>query len=274
MNRFLLLCSVFIIISCQSDNKGFTSMTNDKISNNLEKISKLHIYFGHQSVGRNIMNGLADLKNENQVKDLNIINLNDSSEVENIPEYYFAHSRIGSNEEPVSKCDSFADILFKYADKLDIALMKFCYVDINENTDVNQMFDYYKSSIDSIQKKCPGLKIVHVTAPLMANSGGWKIKIKRLINYEDYTDPANIKRNEFNELIKKNYKNEPIFDLAAVESTYPDGSRENFTKNGHEYYSLIHDYTYDGGHLNETGRKYAAAELIRVLASIDTVESN
>ncbi len=57
-----------------------------------------------------------------------------------------------------------------------------------------------------------------------------------------------------------------IFDLSKVESTYLDGSRESFEKDDGTYYALSPDYTYDGGHLNELGRKLAAKELIRVLA--------
>ncbi|MCK5076580.1 MAG: hypothetical protein KAR38_09400, partial [Calditrichia bacterium] len=71
---------------------------------------------------------------------------------------------------------------------------------------------------------------------------------------------------EYNELLKETFKDEPVFNLAKVESTYPDGSRESFTQNGKTYYSLIRNYTYDGGHLNELGRQIAAKELMKVLA--------
>ena len=54
------------------------------------------------------------------------------------------------------------------------------------------------------------------------------------------------KAEQFNELLIKEYDGkEPVFDLAEIESTRPDGRRETFTKDGKTYYSLIPDYTYD-----------------------------
>jgi len=42
---------------------------------------------------------------------------------------------------------------------------------------------------------------------------------------------------------------EPLFDLAAIESTAPDGTRASFMKDGKTYYQMVSDYTHDGGHL-------------------------
>ena len=35
-----------------------------------------------------------------------------------------------------------------------------------------------------------------------------------------------------------------------------------------KYYSMIKDYTYDSGHLNERGSYLAALELVRILSNI------
>ena len=81
---------------------------------------------------------------------------------------------------------------------------------------------------------------------------------------------ANIRKNEFNDLLRKEYSGkEPIFDLAYVESTFPDGRRSTFTKAGETYYSMAPEYTYDDGHLNETGRKRAAEQLLVLLANLN-----
>jgi len=60
-------------------------------------------------------------------------------------------------------------------------------------------------------------------------------------------------RGEFNRLLRERYAEDPIFDLAAVTSTYPDGRRETFTLDGKTYESLVPAYTDDGGHLNAVG---------------------
>jgi hypothetical protein len=79
----------------------------------------------------------------------------------------------------------------------------------------------------------------------------------------------NIKRNQFNQLIRDEYGGgNPIFDLAKIESTFPDGRWSSFTTDGKIYYSLVPDYTYDGGLLNETDRKKIAEQLLILLAGI------
>ena len=63
-----------------------------------------------------------------------------------------------------------------------------------------------------------------------------------------------------------------IFDLAGFESTYPSGKRESIVVNGELYYSLIKDYTDDGGHLNELGQQVIASEFINKLVEIITLK--
>ena len=120
--------------------------------------------------------------------------------------------------------------------------------------------------MDSIKKRSPYLTLIHVTIPLTAFQTGWKVPLKKLLGKEVGGYKENINRYIVNEKLKEYYKSDPIFDLSKIESTYPDGSRESFEQDGKIYYALVPDYTYDGGHLNELGRKLAAKGLIRVLA--------
>jgi len=95
--------------------------------------------------------------------------------------------------------------------------------------------------------------------------------IKRLLGRDDgfFDNKHNVARNEFNELIRKEYMGkDAVFDIAGIESTYTDAARETFSQNGKTYYSLVPDYTNDGGHLNELGRKRLAEGLLRLLAGL------
>jgi len=132
--------------------------------------------------------------------------------------------------------------------------------------DPKSVFEYYKSTMDSIKKNNPSITLVHITVPLTTIQTGWKVFIKNILGKEIGGYKENLKRFEFNEMLKEYYKADPIIDLSMVESTYPDGSRESFEKGGNTYYSLVPDYTYDGGHLNELGRKLVAKELLNILA--------
>ena len=77
-----------------------------------------------------------------------------------------------------------------------------------------------------------------------------------------------MRRCRFSELLRQHYSNQPIFDLESVESTDSQGGKNTFTLDGQTGLSLIPDYSSDGGHLNDSGRRLAARELIRTLAIV------
>jgi hypothetical protein len=258
--------SVMAFIGCKTVDIPDSQYKSDELRSSLEKLQKLQIYFGHRSVGNNIIQGLNDiLKNYQDIR-LNIVDMDSS---ESLPQYYFAHNRIGENGDPNSKCDAFADQLDKnMGSQVDIAFFKYCFADIKETIDIQKAFDHYKKTYSRLKTQYPDIIFIHVTVPLGSGTRGWKRAVKKLFNLDDWSYPSNIKRNEFNNLILATYQEDPIFDLAKFESTYPDGRRESFNQNGKTYYSLIPAYTHDGGHLNETGRKVLARELIQFLSSL------
>jgi len=239
---------------------------SEGIINDLELISTQKIYFGHQSVGSNIIQGIQDIISETGFRELKIIN---TESVQSGLKYFFAESRIGQNYYPKKKADAFREIIQNvFKGDLNIAMMKFCYTDFNPSTNVEDLFNYYKNTIEDLKLKYPNIIFVHITVPLTSKSYWLKSLIKKIIKGKDNNIIENIKRNEFNKLLKEYFKNDPIFDLADLEATYPDSSKEYFEKNGQKYYTLINDYTNDGGHLNSLGRKIAAQELIKTLAKV------
>jgi len=97
---------------------------------------------------------------------------------------------------------------------------------------------------------------------------GFKDWAKRLLGRPIKDPYANVKRNQFNHLLRTELEGkELIFDLARIESTFPDGSRASFTNAGKTYDALVPDYTYDGGHLNEAGRRMVAEQFLVFLAT-------
>jgi hypothetical protein len=112
--------------------------------------------------------------------------------------------------------------------------------------------------------------MIHITVPLTTHARGLKPFIKNII----YGDIENIKRNQFNAMLTKKFKDsDAIFDLAKIESTRPDGSRSAFQYKGETYYSLYNRYTEDGGHLNEIASRIAAKELLLILAKVAAAPS-
>ncbi len=232
-----------------------------------KSLSEKKIYFGHMSVGNNILEGVRDLAKEYPFVQLKIVETKSPSSFD---QPVFAHSPIGKNQDPKSKIDDFSHLISSgVGEKADIAFFKLCYIDILAATDADGVFEQYKIAMETLKKKYPGVTFVHVTAPLRLVQTGVLVPIKKIIGRPVGGYADNIKRSRFNELLRQEYRGkEPMFDLAAVESTYPDGTRFLFDSGGKKYESLIADYTHDGGHLNEYGRKIVAAQFLAFLATL------
>jgi hypothetical protein len=79
----------------------------------------------------------------------------------------------------------------------------------------------------------------------------------------------NSKREEYSELLRRAYAGkEPVFDLARLESTAPDGSVASDRDGARQVPALAAVYTEDGGHLNQDAQLRLAREMLLVLASV------
>lgn len=225
------------------------------------------IFFGHQSVGGNIMAGVADLVREQPALALKIVGLDEAGSPTG---GFFAHARIGRNEHPATKTDEFARLLDEgLASRVDIAFHKYCYADILENTDAKAVFQHYQQTMTRLRGAYPRVTFVHVTTPLMAVQSGPKALAKKMLGRAPDHYQADFRREQFNELMRREYAGrEPLFDLAAIESTAPDGRQETISFQGTNGRTLFAPYTSDGGHLNEMGRRRVAEELLVLLAQL------
>ena len=235
------------------------------LDDQLEMLTQNSIYFGHMSVGYNIIQGMTDiLRKKEKSSRLSIQEINSKTSIDT-PGFY--HSKNGKNGNPKLKCDSFLEFLNfeNNGNNLNIAFFKFCYVDIDKSTNTDAIFEYYKNTIDKIKNKYPELKLLHITCPLTTHTFGIKSVVRNLI----IGDIGNVKRNVYNKLLKEEYEGiDPIFDLANVESTDANGQKVNFRHKGKVYNALVTDYTDDGGHLTGLGSKKAAAGLFESLIQI------
>ena len=234
-----------------------------------QKLKNKKIYFGHRSVGNNILDGIKDIMKENPKIHLTIAETTDQADF-NVG--LLGHSPIGDNGDPISKINAFSDVIENgLGNKVDIASFKFCFADFTTKTkDITKIFNDYKNTMSQLKKKYPGITFVHFTVPLVINKTTWKTWIKIFLRKEEIWEyDQNIIKNKFNNLIRKEYDGkEAIFDIARIESIYPDGSRSTFTRNGKIYYSLVPEYSRDGAHLNEIGRKKVAEQFLVLLANL------
>lgn len=265
----VLLFSFFFFLGCdntESPNKKVFSSIHDVPDSLWEKLSKKKIYFGHKSVGNNIIAGINDLIKENPKIKLNIINTYNPNDFK---QPVFGHSSVGENRDPVSKINAFAkNVNNGIGDNADIAFFKFCYVDFSVNTNIDQLFNNYQETIQTLKENHPNTLFIHFTAPLVSKEVGIKAFIKKLVGRPIRSGTENLYRISYNEILRHNFMGkEPIFDLEKFESTLPNGSRSIFEINGKKILQLAPEYTYDGGHLNDVGRRFVAEQLLIFLVN-------
>jgi hypothetical protein len=149
-----------------------------------------------------------------------------------------------------------------------IAMYKFCYVDVNGDTDPEQLFSEYAAGIEDARDRFPGITFVHFTLPLMTAGEGMGEQIRTRLGRPTQTR-LNVIRNRYNDLLRERYAHrDPVFDLALLESTRADGSRASTRYGGREVYMLAPEWTTDGGHLNEDAQYHVAERLLVFLARL------
>jgi hypothetical protein len=232
----------------------------------MNELGSKRILFGHQSVGNNIISGVEDLKSEDKKINFEVSLLDAAGAIQGPGLHHFS---VGKNGDPFSKIDDFARrIRSGLGSQVEVALFKFCYVDMDADTDITKIFNHYRETMGALKKEFPNVLFAHTTVPLITIQAGPKAWVKKIIGKPLYGSEDNYKRNEFNKLLLATYGGkDPIFDLAKSESTYADGTRARVTSNGKDFFVLAPEYTTDGGHLNEIGRQKTAAEFLQFLAS-------
>ena len=231
----------------------------------LERVAQERIFFGHQSVGGNLLDGIRQLATMAGVN----LRMVETPAASGVGPATLGHVFVSRNGYPLQKLQFFQHAMGSQPAGLDIALVKFCYLDFTAETDAKALFARYRATIDELRAINGGTTFVHVTAPLTDVQGGIKALVKRLLGRAPYGVLENLRREEYNALLRQAYNgSEPVFDLARIESTAPDGSAVNVAWNGRIAPAMAPAYTDDGGHLNGSGRLRAARELIAILAAV------
>lgn len=262
VRRVVVVCAAILAIGCGSPAEKTTLRPSD-VKADLEVLAKSRVYFGHQSVGRNLLDGLESLSRTHGVP-LRIVEAPSRDEAPGI-----VHTIVGRNKEPQTKCDAFTRFLTTEATgRWDAAILKFCYADMGEGGvhDPEAVLDGYKAAVRAVRAARPDLLIVHATMPLQSEGRGKRNAIRKFFGFGTDNDEHNIFRNRYNALLLDAFKGEPIIDLAWAESTLPDGTRTGFRRDGQFYYQMAGVYTYDEGHLTDTGKEWVAREFARALA--------
>lgn len=229
-----------------------------------EQLAQQRIFFGHQSVGGNIIEGVHAVLAENQSIPLRVLEVADAAAMTE-PGIY--HSPVGRNGEPATKLAAFTQIV-SVDSAPNTALLKYCYVDVTAETDPQALFEEYRVGVEALRAADPDLTIVHVTLPLLKDIGTLRYAAATVRGLPTGRD-VNLIRHQYNALVRQTYGGkEPIFDLARLESQTADGGVAAVRYKGFTVPVLAPEWTNDGGHLNAAGRQRIAEAFLVTLANL------
>jgi len=221
----------------------------------IQAVAKQRVVFAHQSVGNEVLKGVATLADTAKTP----LHIAETREVPSDRGGIF-HFKVGENGNPQRKLADFASVVSRSSTKPDVALIKLCYIDFTDATDGAALAAEYIATLDQLQSQYPATRFVPVTAPLTTIQTGPKAWIKQAMGKQPAGYVVNARRNAFNEALRARYGRSGLFDIAAVE-TGPTISID-----GKQVQVLDPSLTYDGGHLNEAGQRKVAVALLEFLA--------
>jgi hypothetical protein len=240
------------------------SVASGITADGLAKVSRTKVFFGHQSVGMNVLGGVPGVYAAHAVTAPAIER---DAVAPDAAAGFIRHAFIGENGKPELKVQDFdARLRSGLGQQVDVAMMKLCYVDITSSTDVDALFVTYRETSAALERDFPGVTLVHVTVPLTTEQGLLSKLKGRLSGTSRYGPAENVARERLNALIRREYAGGHLFDLAEVESTKPDGTRDVGTYQGQSYYRLHEGYASDSGHLNGVGSRVAATAWLTAVA--------
>jgi hypothetical protein len=246
-------------MTSQRDVARPSAISTDKLA----KAQRTKVFFGHQSVGMNVLNGVpAVYAAHGMAAPVTAQGKTRPGEAGG----FIDHEFIGQNGKPLLKIQDFdATMRSGVGQQVDVAMMKLCYVDIAADTDVEALFATYRKTMAALQRDFPDVTFINVTVPLTTDQGLLS-KLKSLVTGGSGSAAENAARERLNALIRREYADRQLFDLAAIESTAPDGSRAVGMHNGQQYYRLHDGYAADSGHLSAEGARVAATAWLTAIA--------
>ncbi len=255
------LAIIGAIAACGDAQQQENAMTTEEqvTAAQWQAVASRRIVFGHQSVGRNILAGMAALAADAGA-DVPVIESRTPAGAPGI-----THFAVGRNGNPLEKCADFAGVVAENAQAgIDVALMKLCYVDFPTTRDPRETAAVYCDTLDDLARRFPSTTFAAVTSPLTTVQAGPRAALKRLLGKVPLGYAENERRQIFNDILRARYGDSGrLFDLAAIES-----GGAVCRVDGHDVACLDPAISSDGGHLNDQGARRVASHFVAFLAGL------
>ena len=147
MKYLAFIAVTILLVGCNENPQDMNEFHHTYGSASTETVDLMNdaaskfVVFGHQSVGKNILDRMAAMENETGVS----LNRQSTRDLSGLASPAFIDFSVGQNGDPQSKVDDFVSLVETIAeDQSPIAFFKFCYADVDAGTNVDEAFDYYK----------------------------------------------------------------------------------------------------------------------------------
>jgi hypothetical protein len=259
--RVALLSTSLIASGCSPREVPEDHLSVPISAESIAQASGRRVVFAHQSVGNDILQGVAKLRDSTGTP----VTIVETRQPAATGAGIF-HFKVGVNGAPKGKIEDFVRTLSADGiSGIDIALLKLCYIDFDDNTNASDLAEEYLGALQTLRAAHPTTRFVAVTAPVTTIQSGPKAWLKRLLGTTPAGYAANARRHEFNEVLRRQSMAAELFDLAKAESE-GNGKPATFEFAGRRIQALDPRFTYDGGHLNEAGQLRVAASFLEFLA--------
>ena len=170
-------------------------------------MSRTKVFFGHQSVGMNVLDGVPGVYAAHGIRAGDRAGRQPGRARTAGSSTTRTSARTGN---PWLKIQDFdAKMRSGVGEQVDVAMMKFCYVDITGDTDVGALFAAYRETMAALERDFPKVTFVHVTVPLMTEQGLLSKLKSRLTGSSGYGPADNAARERLNALIRHEYAGRP-----------------------------------------------------------------
>jgi hypothetical protein len=258
----LCACLALAAAACGPDTEK-TGMPHTQIApltrTEWDALARRTVFFGHQSVGENVLDGLRKIGEIENWPALRIVDAS-APDTGAIQGPALVHEKIGQNGDPHSKVQAFREALDSgLGARVDVALMKFCFWDIRRDTNIDTVFTEYQQTMADLVRRYPKVTFAYATVPLVAADVDWRARLRRLVGLTTPSDDDNVVRERLNRKIREAYgSGQVLFDVARAEEE-PSGAEPQP--------ELAADFSSDGAHLNEAGRRRVGTQFVRALSA-------
>lgn len=254
------------------ESSGATSQSGSQVRQNLERALATRVFFAHQSIGENILNGLPAALASEGLPAPRVVSPDDGSSTEG---GVFMHALIGTNGDPLGKIADFQTYVSQVSKAgIDIAILKLCYVDFETSTDVKKVFAAYSSAMERLEAQYPDITFIYTTTPLTAKgSPANAVNANNVHGLADASQsgmPIEAVREKYNALVRDRYRDTGrLFDIAALEASVDDGKVMAQEYKGDLHYAMNPELAdTDREHLNSTGSKRLGKKLLELIGHV------